>query len=97
MVKYSASPVRQLSTAQFRFCCKVFALGLLKIFLKDCTFQITSQIFYAKYFIFCLLIIRTGAVTVREGVNKSKWKFKMAFAMEGGGGLEGVSSATYLF
>ena len=33
---------------------------------------------------------------VRDGVKKSKWKFKMAFAMKGGG-LEGVSSATYLF
>ena len=34
---------------------------------------------------------------VRDGVKKSKWKFKIAFAMKGGGGLEGVSSATYLF
>ena len=34
---------------------------------------------------------------LREGVKKSKWKFKMAFAMKGGGGLEGVSSAIYLF
>ena len=33
---------------------------------------------------------------IREVVKKSKWKFKMAFAMKGGG-LEGVSSATYLF
>ena len=33
---------------------------------------------------------------LREVVKKSKWKFKMAFAMKGGG-LEGVSSATYLF
>ena len=33
---------------------------------------------------------------VRDGVKKSKWKFKMAFAMKRGG-LEGVSSATYLF
>ena len=33
---------------------------------------------------------------IREGCGKSKWKFKMAFAMKGGG-LEGVSSATYLF
>ena len=32
----------------------------------------------------------------REGFKKSKWKFKMAFAMKGGG-LEGVSSAIYLF
>ena len=34
---------------------------------------------------------------LREVPGKSKWKFKMAFAMKGGGGLEGVSSATYLF
>ena len=34
---------------------------------------------------------------IREGVKKSKWKFKMAFAMKGGGVLEGVSSSTYLF
>ena len=34
--------------------------------------------------------------TIRDGLKKSKWKFKMAFAMKGGG-LEGVSSATYLF
>ena len=33
---------------------------------------------------------------LRDGCKKSKWKFKMAFAMKGGG-LEGVSSATYLF
>ena len=35
-------------------------------------------------------------ILIREGVKKSKWKSKMAFAMKGGG-LEGVSSATYLF
>ena len=34
---------------------------------------------------------------LRDGVKKSKWKFKMAFAMKGGRGLEGVSSAIYLF
>ena len=34
---------------------------------------------------------------LREGCKKSKWKFKMAFARKGGEGLEGVSSATYLF
>ena len=33
---------------------------------------------------------------IRDGFKKSKWKFKMAFAMKGGG-LEGVSSAKYLF
>ena len=33
---------------------------------------------------------------VREGCGKSKWKFKMAFAMKGGG-LEGVSFAIKLF
>ena len=36
-------------------------------------------------------------VFVREVVKKSKWKFKMAFAMKGGGGLEGVSFAIKLF
>ena len=33
---------------------------------------------------------------VREGFKKSKWKFKMAFAMKGRGGSRPVSSATYL-
>ena len=37
-----------------------------------------------------------SGICIRDGVKKSKWKFKMAFAMKGGG-LEGVSSATYLF
>ena len=35
-------------------------------------------------------------VDIKDGVKKSKWKFKMAFAMKGGG-LEWVSSAIYLF
>ena len=34
---------------------------------------------------------------VREVPGKSKWKFKMAFAMKGGEGLEGVSFAIKLF
>ena len=34
---------------------------------------------------------------LREVPGKSKWKFKMAFAMKGGGGLEGVSFAIKLF
>ena len=38
----------------------------------------------------CLVIL------LREGCQKSKWKFKMAFAMKGGG-LEGVSFAIKLF
>ena len=29
------------------------------------------------------------AEEVREGFKKSKWKFKMAFAMKGGGSREG--------
>ena len=33
---------------------------------------------------------------LREVCKKSKWKFKMAFAMKGGG-LEGVSFAIKLF
>ena len=36
-------------------------------------------------------------IYIRDGFKKSKWKFKMAFAMKGGGGSEGVLSATYLF
>ena len=40
--------------------------------------------------------LRMKGKLVREGFKKSKWKFKMAFAMKGGG-LEGVSSAIYLF
>ena len=38
-------------------------------------------------------------LSVREVCGKSKWKFKMAFAMKGGegGGLEGVSFAIKLF
>ena len=32
-----------------------------------------------------------------EVVKKSKWKFLMAFAIRGGGGLEGVSFAIKLF
>ena len=42
---------------------------------------------------------RTMHFWVREVVKKSKWKFKMAFAMKGGGGggLEGVSFAIKLF
>ena len=42
-------------------------------------------------------IVFIAASEVRDGFKKSKWKFKMAFAMKGGVGLEGVSSATYLF
>ena len=34
---------------------------------------------------------------VREGFKKSKWKFLMAFAIGGGGGLEGVSFAIKQF
>ena len=37
------------------------------------------------------------AIDIREGFKKSKWKFKMAFAMKGEGGLEGVSFAIKLF
>ena len=37
-------------------------------------------------------------ILLREVCRKSKWKFKMAFAMKGGGGgLEGVSFAIKLF
>ena len=36
-------------------------------------------------------------ILIREVCGKSKWKFKMAFAMKGGRGLEGVSFAIKLF
>ena len=42
-------------------------------------------------------IQKVREVTIREVPGKSKWKFKMAFAMKGGGGLEGVSFAIKLF
>ena len=45
----------------------------------------------------CLLLRYTPRWSIRDGFKKSKWKFKMAFAMRGWGGREGVSSATYLF
>ena len=47
-----------------------------------------------EYFV---LVMKYSKFSLREGCGKSKWKFKMAFAMKGGGGLEGVLSATYLF
>ena len=37
-----------------------------------------------------------AGISFREVVKKSKWKFRMAFAMKGGGSRP-VSSATYLF
>ena len=43
------------------------------------------------------IIVFFLGLSFREGFKKSKWKFKMAFAMKGGEGLEGVSSAIYLF
>ena len=39
----------------------------------------------------------TARDSVREGCGKSKWKFLMAFAIRGEGGLEGVSFAIKLF
>ena len=39
----------------------------------------------------------TSGLAIREGCRKSKWKFKMAFAMKGVGGLDGVSFAIKLF
>ena len=32
-------------------------------------------------------ILQCQHVSLREGCGKSKWKFKMAFAMKGGGGV----------
>ena len=43
-----------------------------------------------------ILILKESRNKIRGGVKKSKWKFKMAFAMKGGG-LEGVSFAIKLF
>ena len=43
----------------------------------------------------CLAVL-SQVEAVREGFKKSKWKFKMAFAMKGGC-LKGVSFAIYLF
>ena len=42
-------------------------------------------------------LIKGGSyLKLRDEVKKSKWKFKMAFAIRGGG-LEGVSFAIRLF
>ena len=35
-----------------------------------------------------VMTTRSPAVLIREVCRKSKWKFKMAFAMKGGRGLE---------
>ena len=43
-----------------------------------------------------LHLVKILKFRIREGCQKSKWKFKMAFAMKGGG-LEGVSFAIKLF
>ena len=37
-----------------------------------------------------LWYIVCGTVGIREGFKKSKWKFKMAFAMRGGGSQGGL-------
>ena len=42
------------------------------------------------------VVFQQTFIVLREGFKKSKWKFKMAFAMKGGGSRP-VSSATYLF
>ena len=42
-------------------------------------------------------MVQIFGMSVREGCKKSKWKFKMAFAMKGGGGPGGVSFAIKLF
>ena len=57
-----------------------------------------STIIYTpgKFEILAKDVIHRYQLSIRDGVKKSKWKFKMAFAMKGGG-LEGVSSAIYLF
>ena len=39
---------------------------------------------------FFLVIWRFCNIKIREGCGKSKWKFKMAFAMKGGGSRGGL-------
>ena len=34
--------------------------------------------------------VKAGSLPLREGCKKSKWKFKMAFAMKGGGSHGGL-------
>ena len=53
--------------------------------------------FFMIFITISILILKESRNKIRGGVKKSKWKFKMAFAMKGGGGLEGVLRATYLF
>ena len=36
-----------------------------------------------------VLCERSYKLQIRDGFKKSKWKFKMAFAMKGGGGSRG--------
>ena len=38
----------------------------------------------------CHSLIASPKFPIREGVKKSKWKFKMAFAMKGGGSRGGL-------
>ena len=35
--------------------------------------------------------------SLRDGVKKSKWKFKMAFAMKGGGGVSRGSRVPFTY
>ena len=42
-----------------------------------------------KYIYLHIYLLFKRMVFLREGVKKSKWKFKMAFAMKGGGGSRG--------
>ena len=55
------------------------------------------HVYEKNFFSGFLYLIPLVEFVLREGCGKSKWKFKMAFAMKEGGGLEGVSFAIRLF
>ena len=77
----------------------VFALNAATTLSSSrCTFlcQVKNETLMFKMFSRARKIGPNLGGLIREGCEKSKGKFKMAFAMKGGG-LEGVSSATYLF
>ena len=68
-------------------------LNFIQLFFWQNFLQIE---FFSQYLMFSGLLDLYQKYLIRDGVKKSKWKFKMAFAMKGGG-LEGVSFAIKLF
>ena len=50
----------------------------------------SNAFFWAKTAAFWPFFELIAANEVRDGVKKSKWKFKMAFAMKGGGSRGGL-------